>query len=199
MCINWIKNISILSSVLWICSLSAAAYAQAPVPERKPEIVRPDAPKKPVPPKIDKKIDPKKEDIKPVDPKPEKMPPKVLPPKDPKDPRIEPPAPKLDHPKPAPDPAKPAPPVAPEPKLVPVPNPDAKLPLDKKHAPAPELPPKKVKKPRILTPAQKDCKIEREACKQDCKAEKKACGKMKDCANQYTLCKQECNHKLPCH
>ena len=86
-----------------------------------------------------------------------------------------------------------------EPKLVPVPDPNAKLPLDKKHAPAPELTPKKLKKPRILTPAQKDCKIEREACKQDCKAEKKECGKMRECAAKFTSCKQDCNQKFPCH
>ena len=135
----------------------------------KPIIEAPPKPK----PDAPAKIEPRKDQVKPVkDAVPERKPAKPI-----KDAA---PEPKPDKPvKAAPEPPKNGRPVG-----------------ELKDKPEKE---KKAHKERVLTPEQKECKIERTACRQDCKALKNECGKGKKCADLHKACKAECDKKFVCH
>ena len=85
--------------------------------------------------------------------------------------------------------ADPAP--APAPHAVPAPAPAPHA------APAPK-PAKKVQPKKPKSPAQKECEIDRLACRQDCKAAKKACGNAKHCAAEHERCKDDCGKRFLC-
>ncbi|MBQ9816911.1 MAG: hypothetical protein IJM59_05520 [Proteobacteria bacterium] len=218
---NWIK-LGLLVSAVWFFGVSDAV-AQDP---GKP--VRIENPKELKPAKIDKnaeKLDIKKEEIK---KDPEKVEEKQLTkpiiegapkPKPDAPAKIEPrkeqvkPVQEIAPGRKLPEPAKEA---APKPKpdkpikeAAPKPKPDKPIKAapepPKKGRPVGELKDKPEKdknahkERHALTPEQKECKIERTACRQDCKSVKNECGKGKNCAELHKACKAECDKKFVCH